>query len=318
VNVFEAFGLTIASNVPIPAFLQEVTDGGAAVELKLAPSEGVVCPPQAPPYFVSSWCDDQGNPVLRTWRTVSGFHLIYTGGPEFRINDSGTEIVGTYPASVGLDVAIGFYVLGPVLGFLLRLRGVLALHASGVVVDGKAVLFVGGCGAGKSTMAASFSQAGFPVLSDDIAPIHQTSDRFLVQPGYPRLKLCMESVQALFGRPDALPLIAEDWDKHSFTLSDSFAAKPAELAAIYLLYPSSEPYSTSVRDVPARDCLTDLVANTYANYLLDNDMRAAEFRALAAVVRNIPIRRLNRVSDFRQTPAVIDAIVADVRSLCTP
>ncbi len=47
------------------------------------------------------------------------------------------------------------------------LRGLEVLHASGVVVDGRALLFAGAPGAGKSSLAAAFLYRGAVLLSDD-------------------------------------------------------------------------------------------------------------------------------------------------------
>ncbi|MGD2136180.1 MAG: hypothetical protein PVF27_08470 [Gemmatimonadales bacterium] len=52
---------------------------------------------------------------------------------------------------------------------LLHLRAdAIPLHASGAVVQGRAVLALGGPGAGKSSLAVSWHQAGIPVLGDDV------------------------------------------------------------------------------------------------------------------------------------------------------
>jgi hypothetical protein len=47
------------------------------------------------------------------------------------------------------------------------LRGFEVLHASGVVIDGQAVLITGAAGAGKSSLAAALLRAGGLLLSDD-------------------------------------------------------------------------------------------------------------------------------------------------------
>ncbi|HET9768125.1 MAG TPA: hypothetical protein VFS60_14825 [Thermoanaerobaculia bacterium] len=47
-------------------------------------------------------------------------------------------------------------------------QGGVMLHSSGVVLDGRAHLFVGVSGAGKTTLARKWRAVGLPVLSDDI------------------------------------------------------------------------------------------------------------------------------------------------------
>lgn len=60
--------------------------------------------------------------------------------------------------------------------FLWLQRGALCLHASGVSIDGRAVLFTGDCGSGKSTVSAALACRGHDKLADDLSPIVFGSD----------------------------------------------------------------------------------------------------------------------------------------------
>jgi len=50
-------------------------------------------------------------------------------------------------------------------------------------------VIVGSAGAGKSTTAAAFASIGYPILSDDIAPIREKGREVTVGPGSPRICL---------------------------------------------------------------------------------------------------------------------------------
>ena len=124
----------------------------------------------------------------------------YSDGAQFWLDHQGTRVWATWNAPLLLqDVAT--YLLGPVLGLLLRFRGVICLHASAVVLDDCAVAFVGSEGAGKSTTAAALARRNHAVISDDIVALAENEDRFLVLPAYPYLSLWSESAEMLFG-PD--------------------------------------------------------------------------------------------------------------------
>jgi hypothetical protein len=56
------------------------------------------------------------------------------------------------------------------------LRGLEVLHASGVVLDGRAVLITGAAGAGKSSLAAALLRAGGLLLSDDAVAVRLGDD----------------------------------------------------------------------------------------------------------------------------------------------
>jgi len=77
--------------------------------------------------------------------------------------------------------------LGTVLAYWLEQRGVVALHASAVVIDGCAVGFAGLNGGGKTSMAASLFELGYQLLADDILAVTFNSEGPVAQPGYPRI-----------------------------------------------------------------------------------------------------------------------------------
>jgi hypothetical protein len=65
------------------------------------------------------------------------------------------------------DILVGYPIDEYLVARLLGRRGGVILHASSVVVDGRAIVFLGHSGAGKSTMAEIASAFGADVLSDD-------------------------------------------------------------------------------------------------------------------------------------------------------
>lgn len=71
-------------------------------------------------------------------------------------------------AEVGVLSLVG---RGAFLAFWLGLHGECVLHASAVEADGRALVFVGGSGMGKSTMAAWACAAGARFVSDDLVRV---------------------------------------------------------------------------------------------------------------------------------------------------
>ena len=65
----------------------------------------------------------------------------------------------------GIDVRHLF--LDSVIPLILSRREPLVLHASAILFDGRAIAFIGTSGQGKSTLAASHSQLGYSLISDD-------------------------------------------------------------------------------------------------------------------------------------------------------
>jgi hypothetical protein len=184
------------------------------------------------------------------------------------------------------------YLYGPVLGFVLRAWGRLALHASGVRVrvDDGAVLLAGGPGAGKSTTAAALATRGHTVVSDDLTAVSLDEGTPLAWPAFDHLRLWPSSEPLVLDNAAQLERITPTWDKRRFPLEGAaFADGPCPIRAIVVLRERRADARALVRTLaPARAVVT-LATLTYANYLLDAPMRARELMQLGALVRAVPI-----------------------------
>src|SRR3989442_2366615 len=157
-------------------------------------------------WYVSPEQEAGGKPALTVTKLAAGayFRFVYADGSTFILDRSTTRLWATWPDSSSLqDTAV--FLLGPVLGFVLRSRGTVCLHASAVAIGRVAIVLVGIGGAGKSTTAAAFARQGYAVLSDDVAPMQPHADAYFVRPGYPRLCLWPESVSLLYGGREGPP-----------------------------------------------------------------------------------------------------------------
>jgi hypothetical protein len=273
--------------------------------------------------YVSPILDGQGHPNLTVAKLAGGKYigLFYSDGARFAIDLEGRKVLADWPENYAFEDACT-YLLGPVLAFVLRLRGVTCLHASAVVVDGRAIVLFGPAGAGKSTTAAAFALKGYSVLSDDVAVLADLGDRFLVQPGYPRINLWPDSVRTLFGSEDALPRITPTWDKLYLALDQNgrrFQSSPLPLGAIYILGErEAELTAPVIEEVVGSEAIMTLVSNTYVNYLLDRDMRAREFDVLSRLLAGVPVRRVRPTADTSKVFSLCESIAADTTHLALP
>ena len=308
----------------LPGLPLQINSGGYDVQIRL--KEWVTFPtvfPESVEILYESPEDvAPGQPNLRVCVLPGGdfFGFFYRDEVRFAVERRGREVWGDWPENYTLEDACT-YLLGPVLGFVLRLRGVTCLHASAVAVDGQAIALIGSPGAGKSTIAATFAQRGFPIIADDVAALVEDGKSFQVQPGYPRLNLWSDSVRALFGSDEALPRITPTWDKRYLALDDNcfaFASKPLPLGAVYFLGAREDALEAPViDDIAGSNALAELVTNTYVNYLLDRDMRSQEFDVLTRLVVRIPIRRVRPPADYSAVFDLSEAIANDARRVIT-
>jgi len=261
--------------------------------------------------YVADYNDECGNPVLRVFSVLRGkyFRFCYSDQTEFLVDRNGTEIWAkwTEPLTIA-DTAT--YLLGPVMGFVMLLRGIVCLHASAIAVGDKAIALLGPAGSGKSTTAAAFSERGYNILAEDVVTLDDRGDHFLVRPGYPCIRLWPASVKALYGSETHLPKLTPNWDKCYLDLKEQFHAAPLPLAAIYHLgerhHESRAPF---VESLDRSEGLLSLIANTYATKLMDKQMRAHEFELLTRVLNNVPLRRVTPHADPARIPELCDTII---------
>jgi hypothetical protein len=246
------------------------------------------------------------------------FQLTYSDGTRFLMDHGATRIWGEPGLKLSYD-DLCIYLLGPVMGFVLRQRGTVTLHASSLVFHGRAVALVGEAGAGKSTTAAALALRGWPVLAEDVCALADLGGHYQVLPGYPRVCLWPDSVDFLFSSRDALPLMVSGWEKRFLALDGSraqFASSSAPLAAIFLLAErSAQDSAPCIEPVSQREALLQLVRNTYMNWYLDRHQRAEEFEVLTRLVASINCFRVTPSSDPARLSALAELIESHVSGL---
>jgi hypothetical protein len=321
---YSAFGLSFGANRAIPGLIASDTSL-AAPDVEIVFGSG---PRDLPAranendelYYVSREIDEHGEPGFQIWRMGNGkfLRMDYVDGVRFWLDRDGTSVWCAWPDNLTIaDAAV--YLLGPVLGFLLRLRGVTCLHASAVAFRDRAIAFAGPAGAVKSTTAAALARRGHPVISDDIVAVEKRDGRFFVFPAHPYLGLWPESVEMLYGEQTKIPGFASIWDKGRLSLSEhnlKFEERSLALGTIFLLGErTSDPAAPFLETAPAREGLMELIANSYGTSLLEKDMRALEFELLGDLMAHVPVWRMRPHSDRARLASLCDLIERSCGSL---
>ncbi|HEU5460394.1 MAG TPA: hypothetical protein VFU83_07855 [Pyrinomonadaceae bacterium] len=271
---------------------------------------------------VADYTDETGEPVFRVLRLLGGkyYRFCYADGTDFLLDQNGSRICASWPEPLTLEDTTT-YLLGPIMGFVLLLRGLVCLHASAIAIGDEAIALVGPAGAGKSTTAAAFSDRGYGILAEDVLTLDDHGHSFLVRPAYPCIRLWPASVKALYGTENHLPKLTPNWDKCYLDLTkrpQQFQREPLPLAAIYELAPRcDEPRAPFVEPVGHTAGLMSLIANTYATKLIDKHMRARQFDVLTRVFNNVPLRRVTPHRAPARIPELCDSILNDFESIRT-
>jgi hypothetical protein len=246
------------------------------------------------------------------------FQLAYGDGTEFLVDGKGERVWGAFVAPLTIE-DLATYFLGPVMGFVLRRRGVTPLHASAVGVGDYTIAISGPAGTGKSTTAAAFALRGAPVLCEDIAALDEFAEGFSVRAGYPRVCLWPDAVAKLLGASTALPNLTPTWDKKFLPLDGCrarFETRALPLLAIYLLGPrAAEENAPWLEEISGKEAMLELVQNTYMNALLNREQRAAEFELLSRLVARVPCMRVTPHSDPSRIAVLCELIATDADGL---
>ena len=323
---YTTYGISLQSNISIPGLVASPPEEDSQIDIHITLGNFPIwvrelLNDEKVSYYISPWRTVTGKPhmTIDIVSTKDYFHFQYDEGVDFFVNQAATEVWGAWQDNLSLSDAV-LYLLGPILGFILRRRGITCLHASCIAIGEKAFALVGVSGAGKSTTAAAFATRGCPIISDDIAPLAEADNTFQVIPGYPRLRLWSDSVEALFGNPDAQPLLTLNYSKRYLDLSSknyNFRSHPISLNAIYILNPrrndSIAPFI--IPEESRQSGLFALAANTYRNELLDKRMRQQEFEVLSRLVTHVPLRQVTPHTDIAKLPELCDKILEDFQTL---
>jgi len=265
-------------------------------------------------------------PAVRLWRAVEGEgqftrfrYKTEAGHIDYLLDPTGRKLWIVH-SEAEPDTDLQSFFVGPVLGCVLRIRGITCLHASVVKIDDQAVAIAGKKKAGKSTAAAGLSLLGLPILSDDMAVLTPEADFFVAHPGYPQVRLWPRSMQALFPESDSQRRVYTGRDKRYFQLAvdgadaRTFWPTSVPLAAIYVLKETGNGHGAPlVEPIAPTERLMTLVANTFGSYVVTDELRRQEFTLLARLANAVPVRRLMVTRDFADLPAQSRAILEDVR-----
>ena len=181
-------------------------------------------------------------------------------------------------------------IVGPGLGVLLHRRGRLALHGSAVDVGGRAVVFLGQKGAGKSTTAAALLDRGHALLTDDLVAIgHDAAGRPTVLPGPSQMKLWPASAEAV-GLGDAIEPFLDGLPKGVY-----YGARRAEAAVpVAAVCALAWGDAVGVEPLGGAEGFGEVFGHVYAPRFLGAPASASLLAPCTALLRAAPPVRLTR------------------------
>ena len=191
---------------------------------------------------------------------------------------------------------------------LLALRGEVVLHSTCVLIDGRALLFAGASGMGKSTLAAGFASLGLTVFSEDVVRVQvEAGAPPQAHPSYPGARLRGNSfllpsekrtnVQGRFGLP-----------KHRVYAGASGVLKPpATLCAAFFLGRGRTvmPRFTPISPMQA---MKPYLQSSFIQALPKETRSRDAFTRTIKLATSIPAYELR----YRRSPEHFDALLANI------
>ncbi len=197
-TTYLAYGRSLCSEVPLPELEQSSVPAEIFISVGAEPLE-------PDPQTQRALRDEHGDIWLVVDDGDDATVLSFPGGATFAV-DLGSSRITCHPGPDADPAGMRHALLDHVVPRMLVATGSTVLHASGAVVEERAVLFAGPSGAGKSTLAAGCAALGYPVLADDAMVLERGPHGWRAQPSYPGLRLWPDSLDRLGPSAEAIPL----------------------------------------------------------------------------------------------------------------
>jgi hypothetical protein len=187
---------------------------------------------------------DHMAPIFQT--SGAGEYLLVLPGTGRVLVRNGNAI--TVQPDTGAAENLSAILTGPILAVLWHQRGLLPLHASVVVIDGRAVALCGPAAAGKSTLAAILAAQGYQVVADDIGVVDvRDNAEVLVPPGFARLQLWRDALAELDVAADGLERALPHKERYFLDCGNRIPAQQYRLAAVVQVIRDTLPPTTLER-----------------------------------------------------------------------
>ncbi len=291
---FRIAGLTVGSDLPLPQMTAMAKSASVPdIHIRRGPAPLTLA------------CPDSTGP---TWEIAGDQFLLRVPGVARFLLQAGRDIIFE-PCDHGRASDIGIFVTGTVFGILLHQRRQTVLHASAVKVGGKAILFCGSSGAGKSTMAAALGNAGYPLLNDDISVIGRDGDDAPVTHSDGRqLKLWQEAADAL-GLSDRLGDSVRDGLSKHYVTPRSSVGETLSIGAVYVLREARPPLKNGITRLNIADAAHAVTANAYRPFLVAAmNQKSLYLQVAMAISKSAGVFLLTRSKDFAGISEIVGGL----------
>lgn len=213
----------------------------------------------------------------------------------YYVANGNTIIVQPYDNSNSEMVKI--YIMCSCLGFILIQRNMVAIHGGVVDMYGKAVIFTGHRGAGKSTLTTALRKKGYKFIADDVASLVINED-VMVMPGFPYQKLCEDALASLdYDKEKFSYFISDEKIKYLVPTHDEFSEVPTKLNAVFeITVATSDNEEVNIEEIRGYEKFLRLTSNIYRGEFIGSmgGVKPDYFRKCMKIASSIKYYKINR------------------------
>jgi hypothetical protein len=192
----------------------------------------------------------------------------------------------------------------------LRRSGRYTVHAAGLCVDGKGLLFPGESGYGKTTLTLALLRAGYGFLSDDLVLLERAGERIRML-GFPDEIDVTEDTARMF--PELAPVLElparPDWPKRQVSAPEVYGAdfvaacEPAAVVCPRIAYSDQ----TRLEPLSPQEAFFELVPSVH---LTEQRASQAHLDLLGDLLRQVPCYRMHTGRDLAALPGHLAELIA--------
>lgn len=288
-HYYQAFGLSIKSEIELPKLLAKPKSTSTDVVINLAN----IALPNYSEDFSFKHCQLIDNKLCLDIPDVARFLI------------SSNKIIIDINKSADIQT-VRLYLLGSGLGALMLQRDKLLLHGNAININGKGVVVVANSGVGKSTLAAEFFKRGHSLLADDVCSIGTSRN---IYPSYPYIKIWKNSIISLNLPDEDLEKIREHNDKFYYPLRQLFQPTELKLSSIYILN-KAKIIELKKRKISGIEKIQRLKNHFYRPlYSKRLGIHRQLILKLSQIAQEVPVTHITRPIDHFSAPEIADMII---------
>ena len=307
--MYQIFDILIESNIPILE-LPEVEQGEVSISFQLSPDS---FSDESKLNWYHHWCLPNGEITISCARIEKDYFLRFPDLADFWVSQDGNQIVCFSLSDVSYET-IRHLLVDQVIPRVVAHQGWIVLHASAIEVEGGIVAFLGESGWGKSTLATSFYEKSYPLLTDDCLLIKPEAGIIVGIPSYAGSRLWPDSLVAVVNDKSSVHPVAHYSSKMRLIFPDKLKNKIFQLP-LTAIFAIESPESTkdqseiAVNPLKGAEMAMELVKHSFHLDVTDRNKMSTQFEALAQVTASaLPIYLLTYPRDHAELNKVREVV----------